>query len=88
MNIVDLHCDTILGCYMKKQDLHTYDGHINLEKLKAGGSLAQCFALCVPTGDFIKRMLGEDMEPWDMYRKLVDYYRTVVADASDVLRPA
>ena len=88
MNIVDLHCDTILGCYMKKQDLHTYDGHINLEKLKAGGSLAQCFALCVPTGDFIKRMLGEDMEPWEMYRKLVDYYRTVVADASDVLRPA
>ncbi len=88
MNIFDLHCDTILGCYMGKKDLRTYEGHINLEKLKAGGSLAQCFALCVPNGDFVKRMLGEDMEPWDMYRKLVDYYRGILADSSDVMRPA
>ena len=33
---IDLHCDTILGCYTEEKHLRDYHGHISAEKLKAG----------------------------------------------------
>ncbi|MBP0969118.1 MAG: dipeptidase [Oscillospiraceae bacterium] len=88
MNIIDLHCDTVLYCFANKKNLHTYDGHINLEKLKAGGSLAQCFAFFIPPREFMEKNLGHVYEPWDLYKQLLGYYRDILADASDTLRPA
>ena len=48
-NIVDLHCDTLMGCY-RGMPLAKNDGHIDLEKLQKGGALAQFFAIWIPTG--------------------------------------
>ncbi|MCR5090020.1 MAG: dipeptidase [Oscillospiraceae bacterium] len=88
MSVIDLHCDTVLFCCTGKKNLHTFDGHINLEKLKAGGCLAQCFALFIPTYDAALEYLGEEREPWELYEQLLSCYRTLLADASETIRPA
>ena len=88
MNIIDLHCDTVLFCYKNKKTLRTWEGHINLEKLKKGGCLAQCFALFIPTHDAALNYLGQETEPWALYQNLLHCYRALLADSADVLRPA
>ena len=88
MNIIDLHCDTVLFCYKNKKTLRTWEGHINLEKLKEGGCLAQCFALFIPAHDAAVNYLGQETEPWALYQNLLHCYRALLADSADVLRPA
>ncbi len=88
MNIIDLHCDTILFCFEGQKPLRTFNGHINIEKLKAGGCLAQCFALFIPTQDAAIYYLHRKYEPWALYGMLEDCYRRNLADCADVLRPA
>lgn len=88
MNIIDLHCDTVLFCYKNNKTLRTWEGHINLEKLREGGCLAQCFALFIPTHDAAVNYLGRETEPWELYQELLHCYRGLLADSADVLRPA
>ena len=88
MNIIDLHCDTVLFCYKNKKTLRTWEGHINLEKLREGGCLAQCFALFIPTHDAAVNYLGRETDPWELYQALLHCYRALLADSADALRPA
>ena len=88
MNIIDLHCDTILSCFMGKKNVRELEGHINLDKLKAGGCLAQCFALFIPSNELAVRQFGHEVDTWDLYNQLLAIYKDAIADASDVLRPA
>lgn len=46
--IIDLHCDTIHDIYSKGKSLLENDCHIDINKLKKSGYLAQCFAMFVP----------------------------------------
>ena len=51
MRFVDLHCDTIamkIALSNGEKCLAKNDGHIDIEKLKKGGCLAQFFAIFVP----------------------------------------
>ena len=88
LKIIDLHCDTILNCYDAKVPFRHYEGHINAEKLQAGGCLAQCFALFIPTHDRSILHFGEMREPWEVYQSLVQWYRKNMADCADIMRPA
>ena len=88
MRIIDLHCDTILNCYLSGDNLLTYTGHINLKKLKAGGSLVQCFALFIPTHDAAIECFQKEREPWQLYQDLLSCYRENLGLCSDVIRPA
>ena len=88
MNIIDLHCDTVLFCYKNRKTFRTYEGHINLEKLQKGGCLAQCFALFIPTHDAAVEYLGGEPDPWSLYQTLLSCYRELLAGSADVLRPA
>ena len=49
MKYVDMHCDTIMQIW-EKPELNLFDSDlsINIEKMKKGKSLAQCFALYLP----------------------------------------
>ena len=75
MRIIDLHCDTILNCYLNGENLHTYSGHINLDKLKKGGCLAQCFALFIPTHDAALECFEQEKDPWELYQDLLSVYQ-------------
>ena len=88
MKNIDLHCDTILFCFEKGQSLRTMTGHINMDKLKAGDCLAQCFALFIPTHDAAVKYLQREYDPWDLYVQLLDCYRRCIAECQGMLRPA
>ena len=88
MRIIDLHCDTILNCYLNGENLHTYSGHINLDKLKKGGCLAQCFALFIPTHDAALECFEQEKDPWELYQDLLSVYQENMKLCSDVIQPA
>ena len=88
MNIIDMHCDTILSCYKEEKPLRDYAGHISAEKLKAGGALAQCFALFIPTHDSAEKYAFHFSSPWELYKALLACYRKNLSACEDLLRPA
>jgi len=84
-DIIDLHCDTMMACYFKKQSLKEFDGHINIEKLKKGGCMAQALALFLPTDGHLAR---DGRTPWDLYKDMLICWNQNVDDNSDVMRRA
>lgn len=89
MKIIDLHCDTLVRCFLQGEHLSQNSGHIDLEKLKKGKALAQVFALFLPTEgtDVGKKRLG----PYEMFKKIYPWYQeelrindTVISEARSV----
>ena len=73
MRIVDMHCDTLLVLRMTGRNLADIGGHINVEKLRRGGALLQCFAIYTPTGPETKiYRLSEG--PWEFFNNVADIY--------------
>ena len=88
MNIIDLHCDTLMPCLLKENyRLRHNDGHISLEKLRAGGVMAQCFAIFIPTNDAAARG-GVTMDPYTYYSAALKTYRKELAANTDLIAPA
>lgn len=87
MNIVDMHCDTLLECYLNRQPLRDAPNQVNLEKLQRGGCLAQCFAIFVVSNDSSER-LGVSLSPYDFYRDVHALYLDEMAKNTDVIAPA
>ena len=85
--IVDLHCDTIFS-FLKGGNLEDSAGHINLDKLRRGGILAQCFALFIATEPDGSRARGGILTPWELYGKLLDIYRGEMERCAGSVRPA
>lgn len=83
MNIVDMHCDTISELYRKRKEgsrenLFSNQGHIDIGKLKAGGSLLQNFALFVHLGK-TEEPLEEALHMADLYYKELEANRESMA---------
>ncbi|HCU07511.1 MAG TPA: hypothetical protein DF480_00830 [Clostridiales bacterium] len=87
MKIIDMHCDTLLECYQKKQPLRNGPYQINLEKLKKGGCLAQCFAIFVVSHDAADRC-GVSATPYEFYREMVALYQKEIGGNPDLIAPA
>lgn len=81
MNIIDAHCDTILNCFRDSNcRLADNEGHINIEKLKKGGAVAQFFAL------YISREEMKTMEPYDIYKGMYQTYKKEIeANGDEIL---
>ena len=61
MNIIDFHCDTILKIYEENSELKNNNFSVDINKLKAGNSLVQFFALFVDlksTNDPLQKCLN------------------------------
>lgn len=85
--IIDLHCDTILNCWMDKESLRSREGHIDLERLKRGGAAAQCFAIFLATGAGAQRR-DITQEPYELLHLVYEYYLGQLAANSDLISPA
>lgn len=81
MKIIDMHCDTMLESYRKKKNLYDLEGHINIEKLKQGGSFAQCFALFIPQQKEAEEC-NIDLAPYPLYHELVKTFKQNMAECS------
>lgn len=76
--IIDLHCDTIMGLIDGKRDLATMEpAHINLEKLRKGGSLAQCFAIFIPRRSPIPVMEYFDVA-YQRYQENIERFKDLI----------
>lgn len=79
MKLIDLHCDTILGCMNpeKPQKLKRNDLCVDLEKLRKGDSLAQFFAMFVD--------LDRYNPPMARCLQMIDcFYRELEENAADI----
>lgn len=62
--VADMHCDTELGLLYGGKSLFSNDLHIDLNKMKAGGYLLQCFASWVD--------LAKYKAPFETCNKMID----------------
>lgn len=85
-NIIDLHCDTLMEVYLKGHTLESAPGHINLEKLRTGGSRVQCFAVFIPTHDCAQRY-GVTESAYDYFNHCADAFDGQMALYPHVIRP-
>jgi len=84
MNIFDLHCDTLTRKSFRENGFGSENTHISLEKLKAGGSLAQCFAVFLEQ----KRICESGESPFAFYRRHAELLKTELAKNSGAIAQA
>ncbi len=89
MRFVDLHCDT-LACKVYRScgsmELRSNGCHLDLLRLREGGSLLQCFALYIPTparDAYTQEVIG----PWEYFNKTADCYEAELAKNADLIAP-
>lgn len=87
MNTFDLHCDTIIRLYYGKSLRDMEDSHINLNKLKAGGTMVQCFAIFVESNEEAASM-GITDTPAEYLEKAYRRYIEETDKNTDLIRRA
>lgn len=86
MKIADLHCDTLLVLRMTGRNLDEIDAHINVEKLRRGGAMLQCFAVFTPTGPEAKiYRLSES--PWEFFLNSAELFEKQLARCAGDIAP-
>lgn len=86
MNIIDMHCDTLLEMHTKGRGLRELDGHINLDKLRCGGSMLQCFAVYTPThGEAESCRITSG--PWEYFNAAADIFEREMEANREYIRP-
>lgn len=86
-HIIDLHCDTLLECYLKQEKLRDRGGHLNLEKMKKAGIMAQCFACFIPMGEEAASC-GVTLPPYEVFQEIYQLYLREMEENKDVILPA
>lgn len=87
MQIIDLHCDTIMHFY---DGLHLSDMeqcHISINKLEKGQCMAQCFAIFVPTHESASRH-GITCTAEEYFERAYSRYLEELALNRDFILPA
>lgn len=90
MRIIDTHCDTMGECIARsggKVTLQNNPGHINLEKLRQGGALAEFFAIFIPTHEGAA-MAGITQTPYEYFQLVYRAYQKELEANRDYLAPA
>ena len=89
MRFVDLHCDT-LACEVYRscgaKNLRSNDCHLDLLRMREGGSLLQCFALYIPTPAH-DAATKEEIGPWEYFKKTAACYEAELAKNTDLIAP-
>ena len=85
--IADMHCDTIVCAVGAGEgELRKNDCHIDLEKLRAGGSMLQCFALYMTTPD--DTALNPDrLGFYDFFLRSADLFDSEMRKNADLITP-
>ena len=84
--IIDMHCDTLLRCLGGESLAAMKGSHIDLNKLKDGGSLVQCLALFITTnGDQAHYGLG-DKTAYQVYQAMLEVFHSQIAENRDRIK--
>ena len=60
MNLIDLHCDTLMNCLLKGWNLKENPGHLDIGKLQAGGALEGMTVVVTGTLSQLSRAEAEE----------------------------
>ena len=84
MKMFDLHCDTITGLAEHNASLRENEMHIDLQKLRKGGTLAQCFAI------FVHQKWCEEngVSPYGYYCEMRELFYREMRKNADMIAPA
>lgn len=85
MKIIDMHCDTIMALMGNEKELYKSDNMIDIEKLKEGNYLLQCFAMFVP---YKSRKDDDNYSPFEFCNKMIDRYYQELMKNTDYILPA
>ncbi|MBQ8293612.1 MAG: dipeptidase [Bacilli bacterium] len=85
MKIIDMHCDTIMALMNSNEELRKSNNMIDLEKLKKGDYLLQCFAMFVP---YVSRKEDENYSPFEYCHKMIDKYYQELEKNQDLIAAA
>ena len=77
-SVIDMHCDTLTRVCRFGRNLRDYDGHINLQKMKEGNYLMQCFAMFI--------YLEGTPNPFEKCNEYIDFFDKSMKENSDVIR--
>ena len=80
MQIIDMHCDTLLECYLKGYGLRNNTGHLDLQRMNDAGALAQFFAIYLP-------MKGT-LSPYALFQEIYAIYKTEMERNDDLIKLA
>ncbi len=88
-DVVDLHCDTISVMEAKHREgvdvmLRTNHMHMDLERMKMGGYLCQCFALF----SYLEALQSRRESPYEHALKLADYWEEQIISNNDLIEKA
>ena len=84
MRIIDMHCDTVLECYLRHEGLRKNSLCIDLESMNKNNALLQFFAI----------FLGRDendadrikiTDPYRLFLEVCDFYKSEIRDNSDLI---
>ena len=89
MKFIDLHCDTLdkVAESNGKESLRNGNCEINLEKLRSGGAMVQCFAIWTRMYHYLEEV-GLDMQPYEYVKRIYDCYCREMAANADLIAPA
>jgi len=82
MKYIDMHCDTIVECFLKGQQLKANDLHVDAEKLK-NRAAAQFFAVFIPAEETVDKGIIE----YDFFKSVYEFYQQQLSLNSDLIRP-
>ncbi len=88
--IADMHCDTVVCCVARSKgeiSLRKNSEQLDLERLKQAGSLVQCFALYIPSGEDSEKR-REGLSPYDYFQVVYGYYEREMDQNADLVRRA
>ena len=87
MNLLDMHCDTLLECYLNACGLRKNELQLDLESMTDIGALAQIFAIYLPTGKEAEKE-GIQLEPYSLFCEVYELYKNEIAKNQDLISPA
>ena len=88
LNIIDMHCDTLLACLHHDETLDVLQNcHITSDLLKKGGCMVQCLAGFIVSGKDWLDWYGWDYTPYELYKKLVERFNLEMEHGKDYIRP-
>ena len=86
MNIIDLHCDTLIKLHEQGCGLEDVQGQIDLDALRRGGALVQCFAVYTPTHEQVHKH-KITTGPWEYFNTAADIFDREMEKHKELIRP-
>ena len=86
MQIIDMHCDTLLECYLRNKSSRKNDLHIDLEKMRRAGGLLQFFAIYLISGKGAKDE-NITLSPYELFFDIEKLYQQQLQENRDILAP-